>query len=360
MSKSEIKTFFDKHKTKDRDIQIMNRMSSVLQEQQNSLIDGLVKDIPTIGDSLNSFLLEPYDIMDYIEAIKNVPVLKKSSEVNKPLRLALITSAADTKDINFVIFLFIQLYSGLYRKYWKYGSNADRMKFLIENRMTLKDDYKSEGTLIRMLKKKAETYVKNYSKELNRMNDQDYLTLIQGAYARINSTLKGISKMYYDKSIEHTATANKIVGSDEEGLSKISSSEDVYSKILEVATGTVSFNISNVHSIGILRGDKEFDMFCVFIKFAISHERGRMINIMTNLINEWLKRNPKRSKNEFRKTFTSISSARNMDVVHKDIEDIMIQFRKTNPTSFDTYRFKKHLLNYCILHIYVIALKEMS
>lgn len=72
------------------------------------------------------------------------------------------------------------------------------MEYVVNHKLSLKFDLKSQGSVIGAIKSINNTWLESYNKELKNFDDEDITYVIQQLHTRIKSFMKNIAALYYE------------------------------------------------------------------------------------------------------------------------------------------------------------------
>jgi exonuclease VII small subunit len=175
------------------------------------------------GDERKKRFLDLYgfDERSFKRFMRGNKVIKSNfKHSRKPEYLLPVTSyALASKKIkdNFLYFLSIMIYTNKHQKYFEYGVNQERMEYTISklsNRYLLKKN----GTILKTLQETTDTIKnarigsKTFKERIKRLNDEDYLQIVNRFDTSINLMMKNIANEYYEN--------DTVVWKDEEILDR--------------------------------------------------------------------------------------------------------------------------------------------
>ena len=207
-----IREFINKTKSKNRDAEVRKVINDYYKNNVEALTDGIVYNYIIIGNTVSERMLQPYNMdMNEFKAFQKVnSVLKMGHKVvNNPLKLGLITSYYDTKDKTFLDMLGLIEAGSKFYKYFQHGVSApEKMKYVIENKLSNKYLIKKHGSMFVVIQEQIQTMLDSpaLKERFKRMNDQDIHYIINRISTTINSTYKEISKVYYKYIDEEVAS----------------------------------------------------------------------------------------------------------------------------------------------------------
>ena len=207
-----IREFINKTKSKNRDAEVRKVINDYYKNNVEALTDGIVYNYIIIGNTVSERMLQPYDMdMNEFKSFQKVnPILKMGHKVvNNPLKLGLITSYYDTKDKTFLDMIGLIEAGSKFYKYFQHGvSSPEKMKYVIENKLSNKYLIKKHGSMFVVIQEQIQTMLDSpaLKERFKRMNDQDIHYIINRISTTINSTYKEISKVYYKYIDEEVAS----------------------------------------------------------------------------------------------------------------------------------------------------------
>lgn len=332
-SKYEISEFFSSRiDFDDKKIQhnVMGFMKRFYSDNIVSLSsDGFTKRI-IFGNMKRNELISIYGVSEseYEHFTMNDDLLKYLQNVQDILNVELLMHYYHTKDVSYLKFLSIKLFTWRFFKSFPKYLDEPKMRALI-NSLSNKFYIKKMGSLDKALDKTIETFLRTYRDRLNDYTDANIIYLVNGLATRVNALVKYIRNRYYDYK---GTIYDDVEILDRENMRTTTNDTARYDGIVNQTINTESVNridlVSFKQSGGVFADKKIFD--AIYRKNFMN-----VRNLIKTLVNNFVKDNPKVSIN--------------------DAQNLMIQYIMSNRTnSADIDR----LLNDCFTNIDVSNTKK--
>ena len=346
-----ITDIYNKRKTSDRDIRVLDAIDIWMNKNIHILSDGLINNYPVFSASYRDSLAECYNLTD--DDWKIVKKEMKMEYQSSILNIGLLQSYKDTNNKFFLIFLFILIHSQMMAKYWRNGFNSKIMKYTVDT-SDPRTDFRQLRSLVLVVDKKVDMFQKKYSKDLKKGDDHSIRALLQAAITRMNNMIYPISRDYYKNfKDENIKIMIDFAGDTKADMNLSGFIEGIREKSIEILS-SVSNNV--LASASITNKNK-----LLFINFyGLIYPT--LLQLTNYYINEWMYRNKNSIKlDNFKKTFMDMKVARNL----KEKNEILDKFINDNKTTIiDTAKlnvvevnnFKTCIIDYVIVNIYLVGL----
>lgn len=336
---SEILEFFESRNYPERDQNVLLEIQNWMSNNNDAMIDGIIDSKIIFGQTVQTKFENLYNITDkeWKEFKRKNAMLRNNFEVTKHLiRHALLISYHTTKNKIFLDFLGIILWGALWGgKYFKRGTDANVMKYVIENVLTQSSYIKKNGSAYLTIQDITAGLLKDnggkINKQLARLNDKDIVDVINSIYTRINSTIKILNNHYYH--IKGTKDAQYILSvndqADEGRLSLTNNS--VKAQNLKQAIEAYDTKVLDEGILKTLRVESPLKVGC--ITSLITDKEKQYFKKYGNLyLDYYLTNNPSdwnRMKQDFiKKSNTARTNSQEMKTLDKSMyKDIQVYVR---------------------------------
>ncbi len=408
---------YKRNKVGDRDKVVLDRINYWMSKNIPAVSDGLLKIVPVISGETSDYIASPYNLsVDDIKEMhksrewrlmaKLAAPQRMSNAYTNPIKLGLLVSYCDTKNLAFLNFLCILIYSSLMVKYFPNGFDKNVMKYTIDNSDGRTDFKRYEGSLLVVVTKKVETFLKLFDRKLKAgLSDKELREALQSISTRMNETVKTISVNYYTKKVE---TFLKLFDrklkaglSDKElreALQSISTRMNETVKTISVnyyenfndpdIKITIEYSETSdgkniISALGVMEAirqaavdnlaapsDKILNMIhlgsnnikdlkyrILFIK-GIPECFGLLSNVTSEMLDDWMRRHPNKvTVKLFRTDFIkTMSKARNVGHITQILEAVTDKMLLDVPDEripeYDRLTIRRYMYNYVMLNIY--------
>lgn len=369
MKENDVQKIFLRNKNfKEIDIATLQYIIQYFQKNRHYLLDGLLKQMPKISVNELKRFESLYELTDQdIKDIKKNSIMKTFSKIGKEHRLGLVISYKRKKELSYLRFLFFTIYTATLARYFRNGGyDYEIMKYVVENTLDNKSDFKKYKSLGVILEKKIAAFVENYSsKELKAYGENvdiptvDLRTLVVAATSRINSMVKKIAVAYYDACANEDVKLMKRLSREEhksmEDTSFISVVEyraiDKLREIDPEILNTAGFNI---------KSDPNNEAFTKFFLSTYQDNYQLYASIVKDVIKVYTTQNAPVTYSKFRKNFIQMKNSRsiNRELLRQAIEthkEKCIEFDITSENK--VYKLSILILSYIVLLTYVTGIK---
>lgn len=361
---------YSRCKTSDRDNRVLDRINSWMSDNMMAVTDGLLKVVPVIAGGTMDYISAPYNLsIDDIKEMHKSPEWKNmaklaspqrtSTNYTNPIKLGLIVSYCDTKNVAFLNFLAILTYSSLMVKYFPNGFDKNIMKYTIDNADARTDFKKYEGSLLIVVKKKIETFVNKMGHNLKpNIKDKQLREALQSISTRMNEAIKAISTKYYQNfhdpdikiMIEYSKTADG---------KNVISSLGVMEAIRQAAVDNLASPSDKILSmIHLSNKDIANLKYRVLFIREIPECFGLLSSCTSEMLDDWMRRHPNKvTVSLFRQDFIkTMSKARNIGHIINILESVndkmLMNVPETDLKNYDRLTMRKFMYNYIMLNIY--------
>lgn len=361
---------YKRTKTNDRDSVVLDRINYWMSKNIPAVSDGLLKTVPVISGEVSDYIAAPYNLS--IDDIKEMHKSKEwrlmsklaspqrmSNQYTNPIKLGLIVSYCDTKNLAFLNFLCILIYSSLMVKYFPNGFDKNIMKYTIDTSDGRTDFKRYEGSLLVVITKKVETFLKLFDRKLQpNIKDRDLRESLQSISTRLNETVKTISTNYYRNfndpdikiTIEYSQTSDG---------KNIISALGVMEAIRQAAVDNLAAPSDKILNMIHLGNNNIADLKyrILFIK-GIPECFGLLSNATSEMLDDWMRRNPNKvTVKLFRTDFIkTMSKARNISHITEILEAVTDKMLLSVPEEripeYDRLTIRRYMYNYVMLNIY--------
>lgn len=357
---STIYEIYNRNKVKDRDKIVIDRINHYVRNNIQSLSDGLLKSVPTMSGEVIDHIASAYGLSnnDWAE-IQKSKEFRKMAKLATPLKFGLFTSYCDTKNTAFITFMTIQIYSSLMVKYFPRGFDKHIMKYTIDNADARTDFKKYEGSLMIVVNKKVETFLKLFDRQLKPgLSDKTMRDALQSLSTRMNEAIKTISVKYYENfnnpdikiMLEYSKTSDG---------KNVLSALGVMEAIRQAAVDNLS-NPSEKILTMIRLGPRDVTNMkyrALFIR-QIPECFGLLSKATSEMLDDWMRRHPNKvTVTLFRQDFIkTMSVARNISHIIAILESVtdkmLLSVDESAIKSYDRLTMRKYMYNYIMLNIY--------
>ena len=361
---------YKRNKVGDRDKVVLDRINYWMSKNIPAVSDGLLKIVPVISGETSDYIASAYNLsVDDIKEMhksrewrlmaKLAAPQRMSNAYTNPIKLGLLVSYCDTKNLAFLNFLCILIYSSLIVKYFPNGFDKNVMKYTIDNSDGRTDFKRYEGSLLVVVTKKVETFLKLFDRKLKPgLSDKELREALQSISTRMNETVKTISVNYYENfndpdikiTIEYSETSDG---------KNIISALGVMEAIRQAAVDNLaapSDKILNMIHLGS-NNIKDLKYRILFIK-GIPECFGLLSNVTSEMLDDWMRRHPNKvTVKLFRTDFIkTMSKARNVGHITQILEAITDKMLLDVPDEripeYDRLTIRRYMYNYVMLNIY--------
>lgn len=357
---STIYEIYNKAKTSDRDKIVLDRINYYISRNIQSISDGLLKSVPTISGETIDYMAQPYNLStsDWNDVKKSKEWMKMKLLAN-PLKLGLLISYCDTQNVAYVNFLSILIYSSLMVKYFPKGFDKNIMKYTIDNADARTDFKKYEGSLMIVVNKKVETFLKLLGKNLKPgINDKNLRDALQSISTRLNEAVKSISTKYYKNFKDPDIKIMMEYSTTDDGkniLNSLGFMEAIRQSAVDNLASPSDKILTMIH-LGS-RDINNFKYRALFIR-EIPECFGLLSNCTSEMLDNWMRRHPNKvSVTLFRTDFIkTMSKARNVKEITSILEAVNDKMLLSVPDDkikeYDRLSMRRFMYNYIMLNIY--------
>lgn len=361
---------YKKRKSQERDNKVLDRINNWISENTLAVSDGLLKVVPVITGKTMDYISAPYGLtLDDIKEMhkskewKNMAKLaspqRTSTNLTNPIKLGLIISYADTKNVAFLNFLAILTYSSLMVKYFPNGFDKNIMKYTIDNADARTDFKKYEGSLMVVVNKKVETFLNLFKNKLKPgLSDRDLREALQSLSTRMNEAIKAISTKYYQNFHDPDIKIMIEYSKTDDGKNVISAL-GVMEAIRQAAVDNLTTPSDRILTMIHLssRDITNLKYRVLFIK-QIPECFGLLSQCTSEMLDDWMKRHPNKVTIKlFRQDFIkTMSKARNIGHIIEILENVtdkmLLSVPEDSISSYNRLEMRKFMYNYVMLNIY--------
>ncbi|MFW6015196.1 MAG: hypothetical protein ACOCRK_02015 [bacterium] len=249
---------------------------------------------------------------------------------------------------NFLYFLSILIYTNKHQKYFEYGVNQERMEYTV-SKLSNRYLIKKNGTLLKTLQETTETIInadisgKTFKERIKRLNDEDYLNIINRFDTSINIMIKNIANEYYDN--------DTVIWKDEEILDRdnLRTTTNDSLKFENVKNNlsdkTIKYGLDNsiIKEIG---GMKDLDE----MKKLFNNHSKELVNLYEMILNDYMKNTPIPGI-EYAKRYGFVKYYKNSRKKDKKIKN-SIDKLINKLDNVNKYKFNKTLNRYLVASIH--------
>ena len=357
-------------KVKDRDKMVLDRINYWMSNNIPAVSDGLLKIVPVLSGETVDYISAPYNL-----SIDDIKEMHKSKEwrlmaklaspqraggaITNPIKLGLLVSYCDTRNLAYLNFLAILIYSSLMVKYFPNGFDKHVMKYTIDTADARTDFKKYEGSLIVVVAKKVETFLKLFDRKLKPgIKDRDLREALQSISTRMNETIKTISSRYYENFHDPDVKIMIEYSETSDGKSIISAL-GVMEAIRQAAVDNLSAPSDKILTMIHLGGNVPQNLkYRVLFIQQIPECFGLLSKCTSEMLDDWMKRNPNKvTVTLFRTDFIkTMSKARNVGHITAILEAVNDKMLMSVPDDriddYDRLTMRRFMYNYIMLNIY--------
>lgn len=345
---------------KDRDKQILDRINYYMSKNIQSISDGLLKSVPVISGEMIDYLAAPYNIStDDWKQIQKSKQWYNMKQLASPLKLGLLISYCDTQNAAYLNFMCILIYSSMMFKYFPKGFDKNIMKYTIDNADARTDFKKYEGSLMIVVQKKVESFVKLLGKNLKPgIDDKKLREALQSIVTRMNEAIKGISSKYYKNFNDPDIKIMMEYSTTSDGKN-ILSSLGVMEAIRQAAVDNLATPSDKILTM-IHLSNRDMDNFkyrALFIR-EIPECFGLLSKCTSEMLDDWMRRHPNKvTVTLFRTDFVkTMSKARNVSHITEILEAVndkmLLSVPEERIPDYDRLTMRRFMYNYIMLNIY--------
>lgn len=361
LSNKVIFDIYSRNKITGRDQRVLDRINLYMSNNVNSLTDGMIRNTTIISNDIINRIAEPYNIgeSDWKEITKSKEFSKMSKSASI-IKLGLLISYCETRDIMFLNFYMILSYTSLMSKYFKNGYDRNIMKYTIDMSDARTDFKKYEGSIIIVANKKVETFVKTYKRQLETREptDANLREWMQSLTTRMNDTVKTIAQKYYKNFNDPDIKIMMEYSKTDDGKNIISPTGVMEAVRQSSVNNLTASSDTLLNMVGLPANNIVGLKYRRLMIDEIPNNFGLMSGVTSMVIDEWMARNrDKISLQLFRSSFLkSMSVARGINKINRDIDTIMYQMLKTIPEDqhklYNKQQFRKYIYLYILGNIY--------
>lgn len=351
---------YNRNKTKDRDALVLDRINHYMRNNIQSISDGLLKSVPTISGETIDYIASSYNLTS-----KDWDEIKKSKEWSKmkllssPLKFGLLISYCDTHNTAFISFLSVLIYSSLMVKYFPKGFDKNIMKYTIDNADARTDFKKYEGSLMIVVNKKVETFLKLFQNKLKPgIKDKDLRDALQSISTRLNEAVKSISTKYY-KNFRDPDIKIMLEYSKTDDGKNILSALGVMEAIRQAAVDNLATPSDKILTM-IHLGPRDMNNFkyrALFIR-QIPECFGLLSNATSEMLDDWMRRHPNKVtvtlfRQDFIKTMSVARNVAHITAILENVNDkMLLSLPEEKIPEYDRLTMRRFMYNYLMLNIY--------
>lgn len=361
---------YKRNRTPDRDRVVLDRINNWMSDNMMAVSDGLLKVVPVIASGTMDYISNPYNLgIDDIKEIHKSPEWKNMSKLaspqrtstnfTNPIKLGLIISYCDTKNVSFLNFLCVLTYSSLMVKYFPNGFDKNIMKYTIDNADARTDFKKYEGSLLVVVKKKVETFLNHMGRKLEPgINDKVLREALQSISTRMNEAIKSISTKYYQNfhdddikiMIEYSKTTD-----GKNVISALGVMEAIRQSAVDNLNSPSDKILTMIHLSNKDIANLKYRV--LFIK-NIPECFGLLSQCTSEMLDDWMRRHPNKvTVKLFRQDFIkTMSKARNISHIISILETVndkmLMSVEEERLKEYDRLTMRKFMYNYIMLNIY--------
>lgn len=362
MSSTLIFEVYNRQKTPNRNQQVLDRINFYMSKNVHSLTDGMIRNTTVIPADVRDHIAAPYNIgsKEWSEIMKSreFPMMKRLAT---NLKLGLLISYCETKDQMFLNFFMIIVYSSLMSKYFKNGYDRNIMKYTIDMSDGRTDFKKYEGSLIIVANKKAETFIQQFKSQLETKapTDKQLREWTQSLTTRMNDAVKNIAQKYYKNFNDPDLKIMMEYTKTDDGKQIISASGVMEAVRQNAVNNLMNSSDTLLNMVGLPANNIKDLRYRRLLIEHIPNNFGLMSAITSQVIDEWMSRNrDKITLQLFRTSFLkSMSIARGLDKINKDLDTIVWNMTKDMELSvsktFNKMQLRKYLYLYILGNIYM-------
>ena len=351
---------YTRQKVKDRDKMVMDRIGYYMSKNIQSISDGLLKSVPVLSGETIDYIAAPYNLgSDDWKEIQKSKQWYNMKQLASPLKLGLLISYCDTKNTSFLNFLCVLLYSSLMVKYFPRGFDKNIMKYTIDNADARTDFKKYEGSLMIVVQKKVETFVKLLDKTLKpEIDDKKLREALQSIATRMNEAVKSISTKYYKNFRDPDIKIMMEYSKTEDGKNVLSAI-GVMEAIRQAAVDNLTAPSDKILTmIGLSNRNMEMFKYRSLFINQIPECFGLLSEATSEMLDDWMRRHPdKVTVTLFRQDFIkTMSKARNVQKITAILENVNDKMLLSVPDEridqYDRLTMRRYMYNYIMLNIY--------
>lgn len=365
MNDKVIYTTYSQVKTPDRDERVLDRINLYLSTNIQSLSDGIMRHTTTIAGDTRLHIEAPYNMSQGSDAWKTITKCREFNQMKKlasPLKLGLIVSYVDTRNVMFLNFFMILIYSSLMSKYFKNGYDRNIMKYTIDTADARTDFKKYEGSILMVVSKKVETFLNLYKSQFSKLGtptDKQIREWCQSLTTRMNESVRGIAQKYYKNFNDPDVKIMIEYSQTDDGKQTVSAS-GVMEAVRQTSVNNLQAASDKIlNMVGLPANNIGNLKYRRLLIEEIPNNFDLMSGLTSNILDEWMKRNKdKVSLPLFRQTFLkSMSAARGLNSINKDLDTLVFRMLETIPDenrkSYNKAGLRKYLYLYLLGNIYM-------
>lgn len=345
-------------KSRDRDRTVLDRITHYMSNNVHTLSDGMIRNTTIIAADVRDRIAQPYNIgpneWKLIQKSKEYP---KMSKLASNLRLGLLISYIDTKDIMFLNFFMVLAYSSLMSKYFKNGYDRNIMKYTLDMSDARMDFKRYEGSILIVINKKVESFINLFKKDLATKNptDRQLREWMQSLTTRMNDSVKAVAKRYYKNFNDPDTKIMMEYTKTEDGKNILSPSGVLEAVRQNAVNNLMQPSDTILNMVGLPANNiQKLKYRRLFIQ-EIPNNFGLMSGVTSAVLDEWMKRNrEKMTLQLFRTSFLkSMSIARGIEHIMKQIDTIVYKMLDGVPKEDHRLYNKQDMKRY--LYLYVLG-----
>ena len=360
---------YERRRTKDTHKRVLERINMYMRKNIASVTDGLYKNVPVVAGDVIDFIAQPYGLTDsdWKEITKSRQFsIVRVRRLASPLKLGLLISYCDTKDMAFLTFLSILIYSSLMYKYFPKGFDKNIMKYTIDNADS-RTDFKKFESLMMVIDKKLQPYLRMFDRKLKpKVSDKDLREALESLMTRLNEAVKAISTKYYQNFNDPDIKIMMQYTKTDDGKN-ILSALGVMEAIRQAAVDNLAAPSDKILSmIRLSVRDTQNIKYRKLIVEQMPDCFGLLSSCTSEMLDDWMRRNPdKVTVTLFRKDFVkTMSKARNVQKITAILESVNDKMLSSLPDeeigNYDRLTLRRFMYNYVMLNIYASSIEIIN